>query len=83
MDRNLPVEVMIWDIEDVKRFLLSNPSNNMELTYVQLCTYGLIKLSKTGPSARYGWNSKPILLPSTKRCSPQMEEQPWAKRGIE
>ena len=48
IDRNLPVEVMIRDIEDVQRFLLTNPANNMELTDVQLCTHGLIKLSKTG-----------------------------------
>ena len=47
MDSNLPVEVMIWYIEDVQRFLLANPVNNMELTDVQLCTHGLIKLSKT------------------------------------
>ena len=48
MDRNLPVEVMIRDIEDVQRFLLANPANNMELTDVQICTRGLVKLSKTG-----------------------------------
>ena len=46
-ERNLPVEVTIRDIEDVQRFLLSNPTDNMELTDVQLCTHGLIKLSKT------------------------------------
>ena len=27
MDRNLPVEVMIQDIEDVQRFLLANPAD--------------------------------------------------------
>ena len=27
MDRNLPVEVMICDIEDVQRFLLANPAD--------------------------------------------------------
>ena len=48
MDRNLLVEVMIRYIEDVQRFLLSYPTDNMELTDVQLCTHGLIKLSKTG-----------------------------------
>ena len=36
MDRNLPVEVMIIDIEDVQRFLLANPADKMELTDVQL-----------------------------------------------
>ena len=46
IDRNLPVKVMIRDIEDVQHFLLANPTNNMELTDVQLCTHGLIKLSK-------------------------------------
>ena len=29
MDRNLPVEVMIRDIEDVQRFLLANPADKM------------------------------------------------------
>ena len=48
MDRNLPVEVMIKDVEDVQRFLLANPADKMEMTDVQLCTHGLIKLSKTG-----------------------------------
>ena len=48
MDRNLPVEVMIHDIKDVQRFLLANPADKMELSDVQLCTHGLIKLSKTG-----------------------------------
>ena len=48
MERNILIEVMIRDIEDVQLFLLVNPSDNMELTDVQLCTHGLIKLSKTG-----------------------------------
>ena len=48
MDRNLPVEVMIRDIEDVQRFLLANPADNMKLMDIQLCTHGLIKLSKQG-----------------------------------
>ena len=38
MDRNLPAEVMIRDIEDVQRFLLANPDGNIELTDVQICT---------------------------------------------
>ena len=29
MDRNLPVEVMITDVEDVQLFLLANPAENM------------------------------------------------------
>ena len=61
MDRNLPVEVMIRDIEDVQQFLLANPADNMELTDVQLCTHGLIKLSKTGvlySNATERWNLK-------------------------
>ena len=63
MDRNLPVEVMIRDIEDVQRFLLSNPEDKMELTDVQLCTNGLIKLSKTGglyAKATERWNQKEL-----------------------
>ena len=61
MDRNLPVEVMIRDIEDVQRFLLANPADNMELVDVQLCTHGMIKLSKTGglyANATERWNLK-------------------------
>ena len=61
MDRNLPVEVMIRDIEDVQRFLLANPANNMKLMDIQLCTHGLIKLSKTGglyANATERWNLK-------------------------
>ena len=61
MGRNLPVEVMIRDIEDVKRFLLAKPAKNMELTDVQLCTHGLIKLSKIGglyANATERWNLK-------------------------
>ena len=61
MDRKLPVEVMIRDIEDVHRFLLANPSHNMELTEVQLCTHGMIKLSKTGglyENTTKRWNLK-------------------------
>ena len=34
MDRNLPVEVMIFGIEDVQRFLLVNPADKMELSDV-------------------------------------------------
>ena len=48
MDRNLPVEVMILDIEDIQCFLLANPADKMELADVQLCTHGLIKLSLDG-----------------------------------
>ena len=61
MDRNLPVEVMIRDIEDVQRFLLAKPADNMELTDVQLCTHGLIKLSKIGglyANSTARWNLK-------------------------
>ena len=63
MDRNLPVEVLIRDIEDVQRFLLANLTDKMELTDVQLCTHGLIKLSKTGglyAKANEGWNQKEL-----------------------
>ena len=61
MDRNLPFEVMIRDIEDVQRFLLANPADNMELTDVQLCNHGMIKLPKTGglyANATERWNLK-------------------------
>ena len=61
MDSNLPVEVMIRDIEDVQQFLLANPANNMELTDVQQFTHGLIKLLKRGgryANATERWNLK-------------------------
>ena len=61
MDRNLLIEVMISNIEDVQRFLLANPADNMKLTDVQLCTHGMIKLSKTGgiySNATERWNLK-------------------------
>ena len=48
MDRNLPIKVMIRDVEDVQQFLLANPEEKMEMTEVQLVTRALIKLSKTG-----------------------------------
>ena len=48
MDRNLPIKVMIRNIEDVQRFMLATPADKMEQSDVQLCTHGLIKLSKTG-----------------------------------
>ena len=63
MDRNLPVEVMIHDIEDVQRLLLVNPADKMDLSDVQLCTHGLIKLSKTGwlyAKATEQWNHKDL-----------------------
>ena len=98
MDRNLPVEVMIRDIKDVQRFLLANPADNMDLTDVQLCTHGLIKLSKTGglyANATERWNLKDMtigqqwmefkthFIADYERCSPQMEEQQWDKRDME
>ena len=58
---NLPVKVMIRDIEDVQLFLPVNPADKMELPDVQLCTHGLINLSKTGglyANATEGWNLK-------------------------
>ena len=61
MDTNLPVEVTIRDIEDMQRFLLSNPADNMELTDMQIFTHGLIKLSKTGglfANTNERWNLK-------------------------
>ena len=54
---------MIRDIEDVQPFLLANPADKMELSNVQLCTHGLIKLSKTGglyAKATTQWNQKDL-----------------------
>ena len=61
MDRNLLVEFMIRDIEDVQHFLPAKSTENMELTDVQLFTHGLMKLSKTGglyENATERWNLK-------------------------
>ena len=63
MDRNLPVEVLIRDLADVQRFHLANPADKMELTDIQLCTHGLIKLSKAGglyAKATKRWNQKDL-----------------------
>ena len=65
MDRNLPIEVMIRDIEDVQRFMLATPADRMEQSDMQLCTHGLIKLSKTGglyAKAMERWNIKDLHL---------------------
>ena len=65
MDRNLPVEVMLKDIEDVQRLMLANPADKMEMSEVQLCLFGLIKLSKTGglyAKALERWNAKDLHL---------------------
>ena len=98
MDRNLTVEVMIRDIEDVQRFLLANDADNFELTDVKLCNHGLIKLSKTGglyANTTESWNLKDrtILqqwmelkthfIDEYEKCSPLMEEQQWDKRDVE
>ena len=84
MDRNLPVEVMIRDIEDVQRFLLANPADKMKLSDVQLCTHGLINcprqevctrkrpsngIRRTSKNASNGWDSRPTTLRSTRKCS--------------
>ena len=74
MDRNLLVEVMIRDIEDVQLFLLANPSNNMELTVMQLCTHGLIKLSKTG--GLYSNNTKRWNLKDKTICQKLINSKP-------
>ena len=98
MDRNLPFEVMIRYIEDVQRVLLANPADNMELTDVQLCIHGLIKLSKKGgvyANATERWNLKDRtirqqwmefkthFIAEYEKFSPQMEEQKWDKRDME
>ena len=47
----------------MQRFLLANPADKMELSDVQLCTHGLIKLSKTGglyAKATKRWNQKDL-----------------------
>ena len=52
---------MIRDIENVQRFLLANPADNIELTDMQLCIHRIIKLSKTRglyANATERWNLK-------------------------
>ena len=39
MDRNQPMEVMIWDIKEVQIFLLSHPEDNMSLPDTALINY--------------------------------------------
>ena len=89
---------MIRDIEDVQRFLPSNPADNMEPTDLQLCTHGLIKLSKTGElyaNATERWSLKvrtirqqcmefkTHFIDEYEKCSLQMEEQQWDNRDME
>lgn len=60
MDRNQPVQVMIWDIKDVQPFLLSHPEDNMSLPDTALVNYTMNKISKTGiySKALARWNAK-------------------------
>ena len=56
-------EVVVKDMEDIQCFLLSNPADRMEMTNVQLCTHGLIKISKTVglyTKAVEWWNQKDL-----------------------
>ena len=50
---------------NVIRYIEDVPADNMELTDVQLCTHGLIKLSKTGglyANANERWNLKDRII---------------------
>ena len=61
MDRTLPVEVMIRDMEEVQLFLAANPDGQQELTEPNLIQYASIKLAKTGLYAKAleKWHVKP------------------------
>ena len=48
MDRNQPVEVMIWSIGEVQLFLLLHPKDNMSLPDTALVNYSMIDINKTG-----------------------------------
>ena len=48
MERNATVEVMLRGIEEFQMLLLANPKEGQYLTEVQLISYELIKLLKTG-----------------------------------
>ena len=48
MDLNIPIEVMLISLEEVKMFLLVSPEGNRELTEVNLIYHSLIKLSEAG-----------------------------------
>ena len=61
MDRDMPIEVMLRSLEEVKMFLLVSPEYNRELTEVNLIDHALIKLSETGgfyTKALENWNGR-------------------------
>ena len=51
-ERNQPVEVMIWVIEEVQIFLLSHPEHNMSRPDTELINYEMNKINKTGIYSR-------------------------------
>ena len=61
MDRTLPFEVMLLDMEEIQISLLENPEEGCELTYILIISYALIKMVNPG---LYGksidrWNNLP------------------------
>ena len=45
IDRNQPVEVMLWSTKEVQMFLMAHPDGDRELRYVNLISYAMIKIS--------------------------------------
>ena len=48
MNRSHPIEVMLWGIEEVQIFILTNPEEDRQLSEPYLIGYALVKLSKCG-----------------------------------
>ena len=46
MDRNQPVEVMLYTTEEIQMFLMEHPDGYRELSNLNLISYDIIKLSK-------------------------------------
>ena len=48
MDRNQPVEVMLYTTEEIQMFLMEHPDGDCEIRNVNIISYTMIKLSKCG-----------------------------------
>ena len=48
MDRNQPVDVMLYTIEEVQMLLLAHPDGDRKLSDVNIISYDMIKIFKCG-----------------------------------
>ena len=62
MDRNQPLELMIWSIKEIQPFLLSYTEDNISLPDTALINYAMVKIKKKRiyPKALARWNAKAI-----------------------